>query len=152
MDWLRIVQLAIQYGPLVKGAIDTAFSNDDLITKIKNIAGPIVPLLEQIGKQLFPKAADILHLVGGAVAAFDPNVTRWLQGALNNLIEPSLTPQLVVDGIYGPLTRAAVETFQKQMGLIVDGLAGTITRAAIDALLAKRAEAIATTARVAPKV
>lgn len=136
MDPLTIMQLAIQYGPLIKDAIDSAWSNDDLATKVKKIAGPLAPIIEQIGAKLFPKAAKELHIVGGVVAAFDPNVTKWLQGAMNSVNTPS--PNLVVDGIYGARTRAAVEQLQKQLGLVVDGLAGTITRAALDALLAKQ--------------
>src|SRR5215467_926847 len=100
MDPLAIVQLAIQYGPAVKAAIDEAMSNDGLLTKLKEIAAPLVPLLEQAGAKMFPKAAPALHAVGAAIAAFDPNTTKWLQGALNALVTPS--PNLVVDGIYGP--------------------------------------------------
>jgi len=135
MEPLAILQLAIQYGPLVKQAIDLASSNEDLVTRIKSMAAPLAPLLEKIGSELFPKAAPVLHTVGGAVAAFDPNVTKWLQGALNNIVTPS--PNLVVDGIYGPRTRDAVMKAQQQLGLVTDGLAGTITRAALEAALAK---------------
>jgi len=135
MDPLTILQLAIQYGPLVKQAIDAALSNEDLTAKIKEIAGPLVPVLEKIGGDLFPKAVPALKVVGGVVAAFDPNVTKWLQGSLNTLITPS--PNLVVDGVYGPRTRDAVIAFQTQAGLRIDGLAGTVTRAAIDAAISK---------------
>ncbi len=95
----------------------------------------MIPLLTSIGEKLFPKAAKTLHTVGAVFAAFDPDVTKWLQGALNVLLTPS--PNLVVDGLYGPATRTAVEALQKQFGLVVDGLAGTVTRAAIEAALAK---------------
>ena len=46
-------------------------------------------------------------------------------------------PDLVVDGLYGPLTRGAVERLQAKLGLKVDGWAGEITKAAIAAALAK---------------
>ncbi len=137
MNPLNILQLAIKYGPLVKEAIDLASSNLDLAGKIKLISGSLAALLEEIGGALFPNAKPELHLVGGAIAAFDPNVTKWLQGALNALVTPKLNPQLVVDGIYGPHTRDAVSAFQKQMGLVVDGLAGQITQAAISIALTK---------------
>jgi len=136
MDPLTILQLAIQYGPIVKAAIDAAWSNDDLGTKIKEVAGPLVPILEKIGGDLFPKAAPVLHAVGGAMAAFDPNTTKWLQGALNSLLDPS--PNLTVDGIYGPRTRDAVLKMQEKLGLRSDGLAGQITQGAIQALLANK--------------
>jgi lysozyme family protein len=135
MDFLSVFQLAIQYGPIVKGLIDEATSNDDLAKKLSALAGPFGKMLADIGSHLFPKAAPALHIVGGAIAAFDPNVTKWLQGSLNVLLNPS--PNLVVDGRYGPKTRDAVEQLQAQLGLKVDGLAGQITQAAIAAALGK---------------
>lgn len=135
MDWLSIVQLAIQYGPIVKGILDAGVSNQGIVATIKQDAAPVAPLLERIGSQLMPKAAPTLHVLAGAIAAFDPNTTKWLQGSLNALLSPS--PNLVVDGKYGPKTVAAVETLQAQLGLKVDGLAGQLTQAAISAALAK---------------
>lgn len=135
MDPVSIIQLAITYGLTIKRIIDVALTNEDIITKIKQEAAPVANLLETLGSKLFPKAAPQLHIAAGAIAAFDPTVTRWLQGALNTLLSPS--PNLVVDGIYGPNTRAAVLRVQTQLGLTVDGFAGTITRAAIDAALQK---------------
>ncbi len=135
MDPLAILQLAMTYGGPIKAAIDEAISNDDLLTKITAIAKPMIPLLTDIGAKLFPKASTTLHTIGGVLAAFDPNTTKWLQGALNVAVTPS--PNLVVDGMYGPLTRAAVESLQKQLGLVVDGLAGAVTQAALQAFLGK---------------
>jgi len=132
---MTIVQLAIQYGPAIKSVIDAAISNEDLAAKVKEVAAPLAKVLEDLGSKLFPKANPALHLVGGVLAAFDPNTTKWLQGALNNVLSPS--PNLVVDGIYGPATRAAVEKFQKDHGLVTDGIAGAITQAALGALLTK---------------
>jgi peptidoglycan hydrolase-like protein with peptidoglycan-binding domain len=134
MDPLQIIQLVFQYGPMVKEIIDEALTNEDLITKITHLSKPLANLLTDIGSKFFPKAAADLHLVGGAIAAFDPNVTKWLQGSLNVLVVPS--PNLVVDGIYGQKTRDAVEALQKQLGLTMDGLAGQITQAAISAAMA----------------
>ena len=50
--------------------------------------------------------------------------TRWLQTALNKVLNRSLK----VDGIYGETTRGAVAEFQQANGLQVDGVAGPITR------------------------
>jgi|ERR1043166_709088 peptidoglycan hydrolase-like protein with peptidoglycan-binding domain len=135
MNVLSIIQLAIQWAGPVKAAIDLASSNMDLITKIKQLSAPLASILEGIGAELFPKAAPELHLVGGVIAAFDPNVTKWLQGSLNTVL--NLTPPLVVDGMYGAKTRDAVEQLQAKLGLKVDGLAGALTQAAIAAALAK---------------
>ena len=62
-------------------------------------------------------------------------MTKWLQGSLNVLLDPS--PNLVIDGRYGPMTRNAVEQLQAKLGLKVDGWAGEITKAAVAAALAK---------------
>jgi len=135
MDWLLIAQYAVQYGPLLKMAIDEALSNDDLVTKISKLAGPFAPLLEQIGAQLFPNAKPEFHAAAAVMAAFDPSTTKWLQGSLNHLVVPS--PNLEVDGLYGPMTRAAVKAYQTQLGLEPDGWAGRLTQAAIDLAMSK---------------
>lgn len=45
--------------------------------------------------------------------------------ALLNMFPDNIVPgQLVVDGIFGPLTRAAVRSFQKYFGLVADGIVG----------------------------
>jgi len=44
------------------------------------------------------------------------------------------SPELVVDGIFGPLTRAAVVEFQQNYGLLVDGIVGPQTWGQIDDL------------------
>lgn len=135
MDWLTVLQLAISFGPAVKDIVDAASSNEDITTKIKALSPSLAKILETVGSQFFPKAAPALHLVAGVVAAFDPNTTKWIQGALNTLVTPN--PNLVVDGVYGAKTRAAVEALQTQLGLTVDGVAGQITQAAIASALAK---------------
>lgn len=136
MDPLLILQYAIQYGPLIKGIIDSAVSNEDVVTKVLAISKPFATLLEGIGAKLFPQVAAQLHIAAAVTAAFDPNVTKWLQGSLNVLLDPS--PNLTVDGIYGQKTKAAVIALQKQLGLDPDGWAGQLTQAAIQAALAAK--------------
>lgn len=133
MDWLNILGLVIQYAPQVKQIIDEATSNDDITTKITQLSSPLASAIEGIGASLFPKAAPTLHLVAGAIATFDPNVTIWLQKSLNTLVTPA--PNLTVDGIYGGQTKVAVEALQTKLGLSVDGIAGQITQAAIQVAL-----------------
>lgn len=95
----------------------------------------IIPQLAEIGAALFPKVPAEMQVVAAASATFDPNVTKWLQTALNKLLTPS--PNLVVDGVYGQKTREAVEAIQKKLGITVDGWAGEITQGAIQTALSK---------------
>lgn len=132
MDWMTIIGYAIKYGPVIKGVIDEAASNDDIVTKIKKEMPIFAPILEQEGGRFFPKVAPALRIAAVAMTSFDPNVTKFIQRGLNQLVDPS--PNLSVDGLYGPATRAAVISFQeKTLGLKADGWAGQLTQAAIDA-------------------
>lgn len=135
MNVLSILQLAIQWGPAVKAILDEAATNDDIITKIQKLSPGLASVLEGIGAEFFPQAASQLHLVGGVLAAFDPNTTKWLQGSLNVLLSPS--PNLTVDGLYGAKTKAAVILLQTKLGLAADGIAGQLTQAAIQVALSK---------------
>src|SRR4051794_24332252 len=50
-----------------------------------------------------------------------------------NTADPPAAPPLAVDGIFGPLTRGAVVSFQGAAGLVPDGIVGPLTQAALDA-------------------
>jgi hypothetical protein len=50
--------------------------------------------------------------------------TRWLQTSLNKL---GADPVLAVDGVVGPILRAAIAEFQKERGLDSDGMVGPAT-------------------------
>ena len=54
--------------------------------------------------------------------------TAWVQRSLNQVMGSGL----VVDGIAGSRTRAAVMAFQRSQGLTVDGIAGPNTQAALE--------------------
>jgi hypothetical protein len=60
-----------------------------------------------------------------------PAVER-LQRVLNAWYPRDLVPPLVVDGIYGPATAAAVRLCQQRAGLPVDGVVGSRTRAVLN--------------------
>jgi lysozyme len=87
---------------------------------------------------LFQGSIDDLHSYLSrssrpAPPTFELSTTLGIQGALNYL---GATPALVLDGIAGPITQAAIRRFQTQHGLVVDGIVGAITRAALEAALA----------------
>ncbi len=133
MDYIALIQLAIQYAPTIKQIIDEATSNDEIVSKVTALAPTVGSLISDLGATLFPHSTKALQTVGAAVAAFDPNTTKWLQKSLNAMLSPS--PNLLVDGIYGKATQAAVSALQTKLGLKVDGIAGKITQAAIQASL-----------------
>lgn len=56
-----------------------------------------------------------------------PEYVRWVQRSLNQIIRAGL----VVDGIFGPLTRAATCRFQKLAKILVDGIVGPQTEKAL---------------------
>jgi len=80
--------------------------------------------------------------IGGDVPftgpSFDLTTTRGVQQALNYL---GANPVLATDGIPGPLTRAAIENFQKDHGLTADGVVGRFTRAALQLAVTKAGSA-----------
>ena len=67
-------------------------------------------------------------LPAGAELGSANDDVRSLQADLNTL---GANPQLKEDGIPGPATTAAVQTFQRMAGLTADGVAGPVTLAAI---------------------
>jgi hypothetical protein len=56
-----------------------------------------------------------------------PEYVRWVQRSLNQLMSAGLA----VDGISGPLTRAAIRRFQARFKLLVDGVVGPQSEAAL---------------------
>lgn len=98
------------------------FANRD---KIADMYKQIKPLIPQITK-VAPKVGDLIQQI-------DPDLlnqpqtsfsVEWMQESLNKLTDDV---DLVVDGDYGELTRAAVKKFQEQNGLTADGWAGIQT-------------------------
>ncbi len=49
---------------------------------------------------------------------------KILQSLLNMFPDNIVLGNLVVDGIFGPITRNAVRNFQKYFGLVTDGIVG----------------------------
>ena len=82
---------------------------------------------------------------GNPVAPADPGTTAHptvRQGSTGPAVEElqqklnaaGATPPLVADGVFGPLTAAAVRAFQQQHGLVADAVVGPITWGKIDEL------------------
>jgi hypothetical protein len=129
---LTLITTAVQVAGKIKGQLDQGGVTEQ---SLRTTVPQVVPQLADIGASLFPKVAPELQLVAAASATFDPNVTKWLQAALNKLVTPS--PNLAVDGVYGPKTREAVEAAQNKLSIPVDGWAGDVTQGAILTALSK---------------
>jgi hypothetical protein len=74
------------------------------------------------------------HVPPPSGPTFDLQTNAGIQQALNYLHVAD--PPLVVDGIMGPKTKAAVMAFQRAQNLAVDGIVGPKTRAALRTALA----------------
>jgi peptidoglycan hydrolase-like protein with peptidoglycan-binding domain len=82
-----------------------------------------------------PDLATIRSSGGSVAEGHRGPVVKNLQQRLN---AAGADPPLKDDGAFGPLTRGAVEQFQRQQGLVVDGKIGPRTLAALDAVAAAR--------------
>ena len=128
---LPIIFRAINAAPQIQQAIRMGTPIDKAV---ELNARDLLPLLAQIGKQMFPTIDDSLAPAAAASTMFDPIRIKWIQTALNVI---GANPPLDVDGEYGPMTTEAVLQFQKAQGLVADGWAGDTTHAALQLALSK---------------
>lgn len=128
---LPIIFRAINAAPQIQQAIRMGTPIDKAV---ELNARDLLPLLAQIGKQMFPTIDDSLAPAAAASTMFDPIRIKWIQTALNAI---GANPPLDVDGEYGPMTTEAVLQFQKAQGLVADGWAGDTTHAALQLALSK---------------
>lgn len=133
LAWLSYLPMILNAATSIKSILDIANSNEGVVAKIKDILPETIPFLQSIGSQLFPKVAPQIQVAAAAMAAFDPNIVKWVQGACNTILGTTLA----VDGHYGDRTKAAVEQLQAKLGLKVDGFAGQITQLAISLAMSK---------------
>lgn len=143
MNWLALLPSILSIIgeiPAIKAAWDSSplggFAGVVAVVQKSPIAGT----LADIGSQLFPKLDPTLHAAAAALVVAHPNNTAWAQSALNLLVSTGYVAfgkPLVVDGVWGPKTMAAVEAVQGKLGLPVNGFITDIEYSAISGLLAK---------------
>jgi hypothetical protein len=135
MALLPYIALGMKYGPQIIALIQSATSNQDLVTKLATLPSDAMTVIQQIGTVLFPNVKGELKSAAGAIAAFDHAWVLWVQKACNMLLTD--TPKLVEDGLYGPRTQARVKILQKSLNMeVIDGWVGKLTRSAIDHAIA----------------
>jgi len=93
-------------------------------------AGRMAKAYDRLGGEM-PERSDLDDDVVLRVGSSGLSVTQLQQ----NLRK--LGYHLLIDGDFGPATKAAVEQFQASQGLTVDGIVGPSTLARIDALLGR---------------
>jgi peptidoglycan hydrolase-like protein with peptidoglycan-binding domain len=92
-----------------------------------NFESDVLRMLEEYGGDFEMPEQESAAGWQGEVSRKSAEYVRWVQTSLNRIINS----QLVVDGIQGPKTTAAVKSFQKHAGLVVDGIVGPKTEAAL---------------------
>ncbi len=129
--------------PTIKAAWDAAPKNSfQAVAEAVHTSLPkaLVDQLAEAGSQLFPNLEPEFHAAAAALVISHPNNTSWAQSALNLLASTGyihLAHPLLVDGIYGPHTKAAIVAAQTKMGLPVTGILADAEFAMIGQLLSK---------------
>ncbi len=138
MEWLKFAQYLPTLLQLIsKGAaIQQELRNGgSVLDLLKREAPTLIDTIASIGKGLFPTIADPAGQVQAGATVIDPQLVTTVQTQLNKL---GTSPALIVDGAYGPKTKAAVTAFQTaHPPLVADGWAGKLTQAALSAEVAK---------------
>lgn len=139
---LGLVPTIIGDIPKIQAFIAEAVSNDSLAVKLSKLAPSTVEFLNGAGSQLFPQVAPALHIAAAAMTIFDTSDNKvWLQNSLNLYVKP--TPLLVVDGIIGKKTLAAMATAQNMLSeqfhvpLKTDSWAGMISQGLLQSAVAQ---------------
>lgn len=129
LDPANVIEVSAAYWHMA--GVNSFADSGDFVGETKKINGGLTNYeARQQWREIWRQA------VGGsapkpapAAAGLDEITCRWVQTGLNALGIP-LEP-LLVDGKFGPKTRAEVKAFQQREGLEIDGLVGKKT---IDAL------------------
>jgi peptidoglycan hydrolase-like protein with peptidoglycan-binding domain len=94
--------------------------------------------LESVGAAIWPAADKAVQKVLAAIHLAAPQSTQWAQTSLNTIQAAgviSFGAPLVVDGVFGPKTFAAVVVLQAKVGLKPTGAVADAEYKAINALL-----------------
>jgi Predicted Peptidoglycan domain len=96
--------------------------------KVSVAGNNLVPILESLIGRFAPGSQEkVGPAIAAATSVFDPNPTKWIQQVLN------LTGNdLLVDGLLGPRTLSAIDSFAaKELGILPGGLASEVVRSLV---------------------
>lgn len=106
---------------------------------------PLIPQLKELMSN--PAIAEIIKIItsfageifpGGAKPKTPDDVLTRVKAIQQTVNDLGQTPPLLVDGIYGEATKAAVKAFQEKNGLEADGWFGQKTDAKAKEVLKKK--------------
>ena len=145
MNWALVIPLLLPLFQTLSNiySASTGGGLAKIATAFEGAASTLTTELTSIGSVLFPSLSPTLHAAAAALLAAESQkisggvattaAVGWVQAALN-LVEKA---GLVVDGIYGPKTQAAILAFQKSLGIPATGTIDNAEIAALQAVLAK---------------
>lgn len=131
LSWLPTIMKFVDSAASIRQTIRQGGSVDTILS---GVIPDLAPILRAVGEQFFPKVAAKLAPAAALDMIFDKDGTTWVQNSLNLLGQ---TPPLTVDGVYGKITKAAVEAYQTKNNLKVDGWAGPKTSGALAVAISK---------------
>lgn len=138
MNWqviLSAIMGIVELAPKIKALWDSSAGFGKIA---QLLTSPALRGLEQIGVELFPKADAAVQKVLAAIHLGYPDSTKWVQRALNagqSLGFIDFGAPLVVDGIFGPKTKAAVAALQAKLGIKITSAVTEAEYAALNLLL-----------------
>lgn len=130
--WTERARLLVAVGEAERVGLAVTFSRDGVVGSARTHQNHLhvdVGEWSNLGRGLVRRTPPRGTAAAGAArpgTTADP-VLRSVQARLNR--DYPAYSRLVVDGLDGPATRAAVTEFQRRSGLVPDGVAGPLTRA-----------------------
>jgi Predicted Peptidoglycan domain len=124
MNWVVVLPLLIRGLTAIQPLLSGLDSN-----KVSIAGNNLVPVLETLIGRFAPGSEmKVGPAIVAATAVFDPNPTKWIQQILN----VALGGGIQVDGLLGPQTLSAVDSFaQKELGVLPGGVASELVRSLV---------------------
>ena len=107
--------------------------------ELTSAAPAVLKTIDDWAAQMFPAVESAARRVLGAIHMWAPESTQWVQKSLNTIQSTGLIhfgDPLVVDGIFGNKTFAAVVVLQTKLGLKITGAVQQSEYDAINKLIA----------------